>query len=327
MKAITGIQPTNTLHVGNIFGALVPAVKLQDEYDLSMMIVDYHAITVPFEPTYLKENILFAAATYLAAGIDPTKTTLFQQSAVPAHTELAWILQSVARMGEMERMTQFKDKSQKGGVEKASVGLFTYPVLMAADILLHDAAVVPIGEDQKQHLELTRNLAERFNNKYGDIFVIPEPRITQQAARIKSLTEPEKKMSKSAPSAKSYISIMDEEDIVAKKIRSAVTDSESGITLSDERPGLKNLLTLFSLVSDKSPENLAAIYTEKGMKSLKEDLSEHMISYLQPIQAKIKLLLDDRNELITILNEGQQRASRQAEQKLQQVKEAIGITF
>ena len=325
MRVLTGIQTTNILHIGNLFGALKPAAQLQNEHELVMMIADYHAITVAQDPKSLNENILFAAATYLAAGIDPKKTILFQQSAVPAHTELAWILQGIAKIGEMERMTQFKDKSKKGGAENASVGLFTYPVLMAADILLYDTNLVPVGGDQKQHVELTRNLAERFNRDFGETFTIPEPYIGKHGARIKALNDPEKKMSKSAPSAKSYISLMDEEDIIAKKIRSAVTDSEPGITVNDARIGLKNLLTIYSLVTGETLVDIAAKYDGKGMRELKEDLAELLIVYLTPLQAEIKGYLDNKDELKKILQIGNEAANEMAQKRLQDVKKKMGL--
>ncbi len=224
MIALTGLQPTNTLHIGNLFGALLPAVELQKTHDLYLMIPDYHAITVEHDPKKIKDHIRFAVATYLACGIDPNKTLIFQQSRIPAHTELGWVMQTIATMGEAERMTQYKDKST--GKERVSVGLFAYPMLMAADILLYKTNRVPVGEDQKQHLELARNLAERFNRLYGETFIVPEPTIGQTGARIRSLVEPEKKMSKSAPNAKSYLSVMDDDEILKKKIMSAVTDSE-----------------------------------------------------------------------------------------------------
>lgn len=326
MRTLTGIQPTNILHIGNYFGALRPAVELQRETDLLMMIVDLHAITVPQDPKMLRENIMFLAAAYLAAGIDPNKTTLFQQSQVAEHSELAWILQTVCRMGEAERMTQFKDKAANKG-ENVSVGLFTYPILMAADILLYDSEVVPVGEDQKQHVELARDLAIRFNRDFGETFVVPKPQIRSTGARIKSLIEPEKKMSKSAANAKSYISLMDSEEIIRKKIMSAVTDSNPQITLDDARPGLKNLLTIFHLVTGDSMADLAARYEHKGAKALKEDLAESLVVYLNPIQTEIMAKLADRDALIRVLAEGSDRARALAAKKMAQVKKAVGLAL
>lgn len=324
MKALTGIQPTNTLHIGNYFGALKPAVEMQCEYDLTMMIVDLHAITVDQDPKALRENILFAAATYLAAGIDPEKTVLFQQSAVSAHAELAWIMQTQTMMGEAKRMTQFKDKAGKNQ-DGVSVGLFTYPILMAADILAHQAEAVPVGEDQKQHLELARDIAERFNRKFGHTFTVPEPIIPKQGARIKSLKDPEKKMSKSDPSAKAYISIMDDEDVIAKKIRSAVTDSEPEITVEVRREGLYNLLTIYSLATGEDMHEIAGRYDGKGMRELKEDLAERLIHALLPIQGRIYEHLDNTANLERILANGAARAEVAAKQTLQAVYEAMGL--
>lgn len=324
MRVLTGIQPTNILHLGNLFGALKPAVELQTEHDLFMMIADYHAITVPQKPETLHDNILFVAAAYLAAGIDPKKTIIFQQSQVPAHTELAWVMQTQTRIGEAERMTQFKDKSD-GKSEKVSVGLFTYPMLMAADILLYDTQAVPVGADQKQHVELTRDLAERFNKEFGPTFTLPEPLIRTHGARIKSLAEPEKKMSKSSPNAKSYLSIMDNEDVIVKKIRSAVTDSEIGITVDDRREGLKNLLTLMSLVTGETLPEIAGRYVNSGMKNLKDDLAEATVLYLKPLQAGIHGWLENQTELKEIIKIGSAAASQIANNKMAQVREKIGV--
>lgn len=324
MRVLTGIQPTNILHIGNYFGALKPAVELQREDELFMMIVDLHAITVPQDPKQLQKNIQFATAAYLAAGIDPKKTTLFQQSRVPAHAELGWLLQTIARMGELERMTQFKDKS-KGKGQNVSVGLFTYPVLMAADILLYDAHAVPVGEDQKQHLELTRDLAERFNRDFGDTFVVPKPIINIASGRILGLDNPEKKMSKSAPTPKNYISLMDDADTIRKKIKSAVTDSEAGITIDDARPGLKNLLAIFHLVTQDSMADIAARYEGKGMKDLKEDLAEALISHLTPLQGHIHNYLQSPDELEKIVAQGSLKAAEIASKKVSEVKHKMGL--
>ncbi len=326
MRVLTGIQPTNILHVGNLFGALLPASRLQSGNQLYMMIADYHAITQPQDPHQLRENILFITAAYLAGGIDPKRTILFQQSQVIEHTELAWVLQCVARMGEAERMTQFKDKAGEDAA-RSSVGLFTYPMLMAADILLYGAEVVPVGADQKQHLELTRDLAERFNRDFGETFVVPEPQIKGPGAKILSLSDPSSKMSKSSPSAKSYLSITDAPDVIAKKIASAVTDSERGITVSDDRPGLKNLLTILSLASGTSIDDLANQYRDKGTKDLKDATTEALVSYLAPLQEKMKTLLEDRNELIEIIRLGSEAASEVAREKMKDVRKRIGVAL
>ncbi len=326
MRAITGIQPTNSLHIGNLFGAVLPALQMQKNYDLSVMIVDLHAITVPQNPAELRKNVLFLAAAYLASGIDPAKTTLFQQSQVPAHTELAWLLQTIGRMSELERMTQFKDKSKNRG-ENVSVGLYTYPVLMAADILLYDIDEVPVGEDQKQHVELTRDLAERFNRDFGDTFVIPKPVIRKEGARILGLDNPEKKMSKSAPSAKNYISLTDDADTITKKIRGAVTDSLPGITLDDVRPGLKNLLTIFSLASGEPTESIANRFEGKGMKDLKDATAEGLITFLSPIQQKMTDYLHDEHALIEVIRAGSAKANERANAKIAIVKERMGLVL
>ncbi len=323
-NALTGIQPTNTLHIGNFFGALKPAIDMQADYKLTMMVVDLHAITVPQDPKQLYNNVLLATAAYLAAGIDPAKTTVFQQSRVGEHAELAWLLQTIATMGEMERMTQFKDKAAKKE-DSVSVGLFTYPILMAADILLYSTHVVPVGEDQKQHVELARNLAQRFNSRFGETFIVPEPVIRKDGARIKSLQDPAKKMSKSDPSAKAYISILDDTDIIAKKIRSAITDSDRLITAEPAREGLYNLLTIFSLVTGKTTESLALEFHEAGMKALKDAISDALIAYLSPIQTKLHALLDDRAYLEKVLIDGSRHASSQAKQTLDSAKKAMGL--
>lgn len=326
MKTLTGVQPTNILHIGNLLGALKPAVELQREHELLMMIADYHAITVEQDPATLRDNILFVSAAYLAAGIDPKRTILFQQSQVSAHTELGWIMQTVARMGEAERMTQFKDKSGERRAQ-VSVGLFTYPMLMAADILLYDIEQVPVGADQKQHLELTRDLAERFNRDFGETFIVPEPLIRKHGSKILSLNNPQKKMSKSDPNAKSYISIMDEADTIRKKIRSAVTDSEPGVTIDDARPGLHNLLTIYSIVTDESLNTIAERYASQGIKELKDDLAEALILYLTPLQSEIKGWINNRDELLKIIAIGSDAARTIADKKLLEAKERLGVRF
>ncbi len=323
-KALTGIQPTNLMHIGNYFGALLPAVNMQEDHELYMMIADLHAITVPQEPQALKENICFAVAAYLAAGIDPEKTVLFQQSRVPEHAELGWIMQTITMMGEANRMTQFKDKSGKNQ-DGVSVGLFTYPSLMAADILLYDADTVPVGNDQKQHLELARNLAERFNNRFGETLTMPEPAIRKSGARIRALNEPEKKMSKSSASAKSYLSIMDDTDIIHKKIRSAVTDSNREITADSNRAGLYNLLTIFHLVTGKTQEELAMHYRDAGMKELKDDLSTAIDQALHPIRTKIHTFLQNKDELDSIIKNGSDRAHMIAKEKMIDIYASMGL--
>lgn len=326
MKSLTAIQPSGVLHFGNYIGAIEPAVKLQEESQLTMFIVDYHAITVPQKPTELRKNILFAAATYLGCGIDPTRTTMFQQSRVSEHTELAWILNCVAKVGELERMTQYKDKAIGKG-ESVSVGLFDYPVLMAADILLYDTEVVPVGEDQKQHVELARDLAERFNKTFGETFVVPEPRIRAEGARIMGLDDGTKKMSKSATSPKNYISLMDEPDVIRKKIMTAVTDSGTEIRTDRNRPSITNLLTIFSLVTGRTIEAIELSYAGKGYGDFKKDLAEAVVVYLDPIRAKIQGFLADETELKRILDEGAARAKNQAQFKMHRIRQKLGVTL
>lgn len=325
MRIFTGIQPTNNLHVGNLFGALIPTVRLQDENELTIMIADLHAITVKQDPTLLRKQIRFTLATYIACGIHPQKTILFQQSTVGEHAELGWIMQTITKMGEAERMTQFKDKAGDGK-ERVSVGLFTYPTLMASDILLHQAETVPVGADQKQHLELTRTLAERFNTTYGETFVVPKPLIGTTGSKILSLSDPAKKMSKSSPTAKSYISLLDSADTISAKIKSAVTDSVREITPDPERAGLYNLLTLLHLTSGESIERLAMNYRESGMKTLKDDVSASLISFLSPIQMRIEELMSQEDELERLLKEGGRRAKEQARPTLESAKRAMGLT-
>lgn len=324
-NVLTALQPSGILHIGNYFGAIEPFVRLQSEGHRNILfMVDYHAITVPQEPQELRSNMLFAAATYLAAGVDPEKTILFQQSKVKAHTELAWILNCIAGMGELERMTQYKDKTRGKG-ESVTVGLFDYPVLMAADILLYDTEIVPVGEDQKQHVELARDLAERFNKRFGETFVVPKPQIRTQGARIMGLDDPEHKMSKSATSEKSYISLMDDEKTVAKKIASAVTDSESTIVYDENRKGLANLMTIYTLVSGKTNNELEAMYEGKGYGDFKKDLAAAITAFLTPLQTKIQSYLTEEQKLKDILQDGAWRASVLAENKMGRVRERIGV--
>ena len=323
-KFLTAIQPSGILHLGNYIGAIEPAVESQRENELRMFVVDYHAITVPQKPEELRQNILNATATYLACGIDPKKTLLFQQSQVPEHTELAWILNNVVKMSELERMTQYKDKAKARG-ENVSVGLFDYPVLMAADILLYDTAIVPVGEDQKQHVELARDLAIRFNRDFGETFVVPEPQIKKVGGRIMGLDDPTKKMSKSASSSKNYISLLDDEKTVSKKIMSAATDSEGKVAFDENRPGISNLVTIFSVITKKTAKQIEIDYAGKGYGDFKKDLAEAVTLFLMPLQAKIKTYLEHEDELIKILNTGSARAREEAERKMEVVRRRVGV--
>ncbi len=325
-RALTAIQPTNILHIGNLFGALLPMVEAQRDSDTFLFIVDYHAITVPQDPKKLHEAILFATACYLAAGIDPKKTILFQQSRVPEHTELAWILECTAHMGELERMTQYKDKSKKQ-VEGISVGLFTYPVLMAADILLYDTNLVPVGEDQKQHVELARDIADRFNKRFGKSFVIPEPIMRKVGSRIMGLDDPTKKMSKSAESPKNYISLMDPPEVIRKKVMSALTDSGTTIEHDRRRPAVANLVTIMSLVTGDTYNMIKERYEGKGYGDFKKDLAEALVAYLEPLQTKINGYLKQPDVLREILEDGAARAKVLAEKKMAHVRKMIGVTL
>lgn len=324
MKTIfSGIQPSGVITLGNYIGAMKQFVELQDDYNCYFCIVDQHAITVPQDRLALRKNIRSLAAFYLAVGIDPNKSTLFIQSEVPAHAQAGWILQCIAYIGELERMTQFKDKS--AGKEAVSAGLLTYPPLMAADILLYSTDIVPVGEDQKQHIELTRDLAERFNKRYGDIFTIPEARIPKIGARIMSLTDPTKKMSKSDPNQKSYITLLDDAKTIEKKVKSAVTDSEGIIRYDKEKkPGVSNLLTIYSILANEPIEQLEARYVGKGYGEFKADVAEAIINTLTPIQEKYYELMES-SKLDDILDEGAEKANRVANKMLKKMENAIGL--
>jgi len=323
-RVLTALQPTGNLHIGNYFGAIEPLLQLQEENENTLFVVDYHAITIPQEPKELRQNILYATAVYLAAGVDPEKTLLFQQSQVSQHTELAWVLNCLTYMGELERMTQFKDKG-KGKIDTVSVGLFDYPVLMAADILLYDTEVVPVGDDQRQHVELARDIAKRFNNKFGETFVVPKAVVRKEGARILGLDNPENKMSKSAPSAKNYLSLLDDEVTITKKIKSAVTDSESTISYDPKnRKAVSNLLTIFSLSTGKPIETIVSEFEGKGYGDFKEALAKSVVAYFSPLQKQVATLLKNENELIAVLDQGAKKAAIKAEETMRRVRSAIG---
>ena len=321
-RIFSGAQPTGQLHIGNYLGALKNWVALQDEYESFYCIVNLHAITLPQDPKVLRQKTLDLARIYLAAGIDPEKSTVFIQSDVPEHAELAWILSCIARMGELERMTQFKDKG-KGNSERAGVGLFSYPVLMASDILLYQTDLVPIGKDQKQHLELTRDLAERFNRDFGETFRIPEPFIPPVGANILSLQEPAKKMSKSDENAHGSIFLLDDADTILKKIKRAVTDSGTDIRFDQSRPAINNLLTIFQLLTGKSAADCESHFEGKGYGHFKAELAETIVEFLRPFQEKIKEY--DEIELDKILKTGAQKARSIASETLNTVYEKMGI--
>ncbi|PFO06207.1 tryptophan--tRNA ligase [Bacillus sp. AFS076308] len=324
MKTIfSGIQPSGTITLGNYIGAMKQFVELQHEYNCFFCIVDQHAITVPQDPQTLRKNIRSLAALYLAVGIDPEKATLFVQSEVPAHAQAGWIMQCISYIGELERMTQFKDKSS--GKEAVSASLLTYPPLMAADILLYNTDLVPVGEDQKQHMELTRDLAERFNKKYNDILTIPEISLPKVGARIMSLQEPTKKMSKSDPNKKAFITPLDEPNQIVKKIKSAVTDSE-GIVKFDvvNKPGVSNLLSIYSILGGKTIGELEDMYTGKGYGDFKGDLAEVVVDFLKPIQERYYNLLES-SELDDILDRGAEKANQVASRTLKKMENAMGL--
>lgn len=326
MKTIvSGIQPSGVITLGNYLGAIKNFVKLQDQdAKFYFFIADLHAITVPQERAALRKNIKNLAALCLACGLDPEKITLFIQSEVPAHAEMGYIMQTLCYIGELERMTQYKDKKQRqeAGVSSA---LLTYPALMAGDILLYNADFVPVGDDQKQHLEITRDLAIRFNNRYGETFVVPEPLIAKTGARIMSLQEPTKKMSKSDENDKAYISLLDPENIIRKKIMSAVTDSDNTIRFDVEnKPGISNLLSIYSVITGKSISQLEEEYQGKGYGDLKKDLADVVINEIKPIQAKYEQLINSE-ELNEILDRGRDQANYAATKMLRKVYRKIGI--
>jgi len=321
-RVFSGIQPTNLLHIGNYFGAIKKWVELQDKHDCVFCVVDLHALTVRPDPKTFGQNILNLAKMYLAAGIDPRRSIIFQQSEVKEHAELAWILNTIAKIAELERMTQFKDKaaSQKDNI---NLGLFAYPVLMAADILLYDTNAVPVGEDQLQHVELARTLAERFNKIFGQTFVAPEAMVNKQGARIMGLDNPMKKMSKSAASTNNYISLLDSPEEAKKKIMKAVTDSGSEIKFSDDRPAISNLLNIFSLLTGKEIKNLEKDFAGKGYAEFKNGLALATADFLSDFQKKFQKIKDD--EARKILAEGAKKARAMAEKKMSEVKNKIGL--
>ena len=322
-RIFSGIQPSGNLHIGNYLGAIKQWVELQEMYEAIFCVVDLHAITVPQEPETLRKRTIEIAKIYLAAGIDPNCSTLFVQSHVHEHTELGWILNTIARMGELERMTQYKDKSQRGESSSSGVGLFTYPTLMAADILLYDTAVVPVGKDQMQHVELARDLAERFNKQFGETFVIPQGKLSKEGALIMGLDNPAKKMSKSASSEYNYIALNDDPEMAKKKIMKAVTDSGSEILYADDKPALKNLINIYSLLDDVSTEEVVKRYAGKGYADIKRDLADVVARFLVGFQEKFRAISDD--EVLRILRGGAERAHEIAEQKMLDVREKVGF--
>ncbi|WP_353828548.1 tryptophan--tRNA ligase [Agromyces sp. SYSU T0242] len=323
----SGMQPSgDSLHLGNYLGALVNWVALQDDHDPIYCVVDLHAITVPQDPETLRAATRRTAAQYLAAGVDPERSTLFVQSHVPAHAELAWVLGTMTGFGEASRMTQFKDKSSRFGAESTTVGLFTYPVLMAADILLYGTHLVPVGDDQRQHLELSRDLAGRFNSRYGDTFVVPEAMIPKESARIYDLQDPTAKMSKSASSPNGLINLMDDPKVIAKRIRSAVTDTEREIRYDPKaKPGIANLLDIYATVTGRSIPELEAEYEGRGYGDLKKDLAEVVVDRVAPIRERTLELMQDPAELDRLLGIGADKAAERAERTLATVYDRVGF--
>jgi len=326
-RVLSGIQPTaDSFHLGNYLGALRHWVSMQFDHDAFYCIVDMHAITVDYDPQILRERTLGSAAQLIAMGVDPRQCTLFVQSHVPEHAQLAWVMGCLTGFGEAARMTQFKDKTAKGGQDRATVGLFTYPVLQAADILLYQADRVPVGEDQRQHLELTRDLVGRFNHRFGETFTLPEPHIIKDTAKITDLQEPTAKMSKSASSNAGIVDLLDEPKTSAKKIRSAVTDSGREVYFDEaEKPGISNLLTIYSALSGRTVEDVATTYDGRGYGDLKKDLAQVVEDFVTPFRARTIELLEDRAELDAVLRDGADRARSVASETLASVYDRIGF--
>ncbi|MET8677781.1 tryptophan--tRNA ligase [Streptomyces sp. NPDC004647] len=326
-RVLSGIQPTaGSFHLGNYLGAVRQWVALQETHDAFYMVVDLHAITVPQDPAELRANTRLAAAQLLGAGLDPERCTLFVQSHVPEHAQLGWVMNCLTGFGEASRMTQFKDKSSKQGSDRTTVGLFTYPILQIADILLYQANSVPVGEDQRQHIELTRDLAERFNGRFGHTFTIPEPYIVRETAKIFDLQDPTIKMSKSASAPKGIINLLDEPKASAKKIKSAVTDTGTEIRFDEaEKPGVSNLLTIYSTLTGTGIAELEQKYVGKGYGALKTDLAEVMVEWVTPFRTRTREYLDDPETLDSILAKGAEKARSVAAETLAQAYDKVGF--
>ncbi|MDP3778982.1 MAG: tryptophan--tRNA ligase [bacterium] len=323
-RILSGVQPSGKLHIGNYLGAIKQFVALQNDYEAYYCVVDQHAITVPQDPEDLRHSTLDIAMAYLAAGIDTNKSTIFVQSHVPAHTELGWILSTMTPLGELERMTQFKDKTAKGG--EILAGLLNYPTLMAADILLYKATAVPVGQDQTQHIELTRSIAKRFNNRFGDTFVVPEVLLKETSARVMALDEPTKKMSKSAASEASYIALSDTPDQIRKKLKSATTDSEKEVRYDREnKPGVSNLLAIAAEFSGKAVKELEKEFEGMSYAPFKETVAEYIIAGLAPFQEHYNELAKNHDHVAKILRSGKTKAEEVANATLREVKEKMGF--
>ena len=326
-RVLSGIQPTHdSFHLGNYLGALKQWVQLQEDNDAFYCVVDLHALTVETDPKVLQKRILLSAAQLIAIGVDPSKCTLFIQSHVPAHNQLAWVLECITGFGEAGRMTQFKDKSQKGGADRTNVGLFTYPILQAADILLYQADFVPVGEDQRQHIELTRDLGQRFNSKYKEIFNIPQAQIIKSLAKINDLQDPTAKMSKSASSMSGVIELLDAPEVTLKKFKSSVTDDGKEVKFDEKgKPGISNLLTIHSALSGKSIEAIENEFAGKGYGDFKSAVAEVVIAELEPIRDRTKQLMDNPAELVSLLKAGADKANEVASSTLKEAYTAIGL--
>jgi len=318
----SGVAPSGVPHLGTYLGAIKNWVELQKDHQCIFCVVDLHAMTVPQDPAKLRAKILEVAKIYLAAGIDPKKSIIFIQSHVKEHAELCWILNTIARIPELERMTQFKDKSQEHKKD-VNVGLFDYPVLMAADILLYKTQVVPVGEDQLQHVELARTLAERFNGKFGEIFVLPKALVHKEGARIMALDDPTKKMSKSAANPANYLALTDPPDVIREKIKKAVTDSGKEIIAGPDKPALSNLLTIYSLLAEKPTAEIEKMYQGKGYAEFKDGLAEVVVDFLKPFQEKFNGLSDEH--VLKVLSEGAAKARQIASQTMEEVKKSVGL--
>lgn len=320
----SGVQPSGELTLGNYLGAIKNWVKLQEEYKCYYCVVDLHAITIPQEAKDLRRRTLEVLAQYIAAGVDPEKSTMFIQSHVSAHAELAWVLNTISYLGQLNRMTQFKDKSGKNEAN-LNAGLYTYPVLMAADILLYQADLVPVGEDQKQHLELARDLAERFNNKYSPTFVVPEVYTSKVGARIMDLQNPNNKMSKSAENENGFILLKEDPDSIVRKLKRAVTDSENKVKYSDDQPGIKNLITIYSKLTDKSIEDIEREYDGLGYGKFKGDVAEAIVEGLRPVREKFEYLMKNKDYLEEVYAKGANEAEMVARKTLRKVYKKVGF--
>lgn len=324
--SFSGIQPSGDLTIGNYLGAIKNWVALQERFYAYYCVVDLHALTIRQDPKELRERTLKNLAIYMASGLDTDKNTLFIQSHVPAHSEASWLLNCYCYIGELSRMTQYKDKSQRVG-ESVSAGLFTYPVLMAADILLYDTDIVPVGNDQKQHVELARDIAIRFNNLYGPTFVVPEPFIADTGARIMDLQNPDKKMSKSVDNPNAYILILDSPDIIKKKINRAVTDDIGQIRYTEEQPGISNLISIFSALTNLSYEDIEKRYYGMGYAQFKKDVAQALVEELEPVQKKVKELIEDKHYLESIYKDSAVKANYMANKTLRKMQKKVGLVL